>query len=72
MMQSSITQPLLNAFVGVMPTMPFVKKTLNLPSTFKQPGANRANILFGPYDLVTARVNHFYTIPFIYYQKTDK
>jgi hypothetical protein len=53
-LQSSMTQPLLNAFIGVFPAMPMTKKDLNKPSTFKRPGAKKANLWFGPFEIVDA------------------
>jgi len=53
-LQSSMTQPLLNTFIGVLPTMPMIKKNLDMPSTYKRPGAKKANLVFGPYEIVDA------------------
>lgn len=53
-LQSSMTQPHLNTFIGILPAMPMVKKSLDMPSTFKRPGAKKANLLFGPYQIIDA------------------
>ncbi|KAE9985848.1 hypothetical protein BLS_004528 [Venturia inaequalis] len=52
--QSPYMQPMYNAMSGMFPTMGYVQRNLDQPSLFKQAGAKKATILFGPYDLVTA------------------
>ncbi|KAF2670691.1 hypothetical protein BT63DRAFT_439670 [Microthyrium microscopicum] len=55
LLQSPYTQKLLNMVVGVFPVMKTAKSDLNMPSTFKRQGAKKANIRFGPFDIVDAK-----------------
>ena len=54
LMQSSYTQAMLNMVVGMFPDMKMTKKTLDLPSSSKRPGAKSADLWFGPFEIVDA------------------